>query len=509
MKGPLDRGDVAVAILLAAGTIVYLVVMPWSLGASDEGYYLYHAVRVLGGETLYRDISELITPLYIDLMALLFRTFGAAMATARLAAAAIQAGIMALIYLTCRAVGVRRGLAVAAALPHMAIGQPAWPYATPHWLGTLLVSLLLLIGLDRQRARRTGWTVVQGLLLGLVIVNRQQTGVVMGAALAVLVAADRLADRRWRGAPGLSSLRQLALLAVGAAAIVIPILGVHVARAGVRPLVQQLVVQPLTGYRAVNRIAWGAVGFLSNTLALYTYAPLLQYFPLIVLPIGLLRAGIAWRPVRDRAYAERLLALCVFGVFSAVSILYFPDFIHITFIMPVVLVLAAEMLESLLRRGAPWTGRVGAVLITLLLAACGLQMAYNLRRARAEFPFVHETAFGRIALGSQREVVGVDRIRRLLDNVPGRELFIYPGFAAAYLLVGAHNPTRHDLIFPKYQSAEEIEGVIEALERRRPRYIALLRFAVQKDDPIGVYVARHYHCDDDGLCVRTDDPTGE
>src|SRR5262249_59572421 len=118
MDGALDRGDAAACVLLAAGTVAYVLAMPWTLGASDEGYYLYHALRVLHGEALYRDFSELITPLYIDGMALLFRVFGPSMATARIAAAVIQAGIVALVYLASRAVGAVRGLAPAPPLRH-------------------------------------------------------------------------------------------------------------------------------------------------------------------------------------------------------------------------------------------------------------------------------------------------------------------------------------------------------------------------------------------------------
>jgi hypothetical protein len=52
----LDRADAAATVLLAPGTIAYLVTMPLNLVQYDEGYFLYHAVRVLHGEVLFRDI---------------------------------------------------------------------------------------------------------------------------------------------------------------------------------------------------------------------------------------------------------------------------------------------------------------------------------------------------------------------------------------------------------------------------------------------------------------------
>jgi len=47
--------------------------------------------------------------------------------------------------------------------------------------------------------------------------------------------------------------------------------------------------------------------------------------------------------------------------------------------------------------------------------------------------------------------------------------------------------------------------VIEALERRRPRYVFLvLRPLNVANDPIAAYTERQYRCDPDGLCVRND-----
>ncbi len=76
-----------------------------------------------------------------------------------------------------------------------------------------------------------------------------------------------------------------------------------------------------------------------------------------------------------------------------------------------------------------------------------------------------------------------------------------------YLMTGARNPTRHDLAFPKYQSDEEIQGLIETLERKRVRDVLLVKPIIQPDDPVADYVARHYRCSGDPvlLCTRHDE----
>jgi hypothetical protein len=83
-------------------------------------------------------------------------------------------------------------------------------------------------------------------------------------------------------------------------------------------------------------------------------------------------------------------------------------------------------------------------------------------------------------------------------------VYIYPFGATGYLMAGGRNPTRHDLILPRYQSDEEVQSVIETLEHRRIRHAYLMRFVLPPKDPIIAYIERHYRCDDAGACVRDD-----
>src|SRR5262249_15416667 len=191
------------------------------------------------------------------------------------------------------------------------------------------------------------------------------------------------------------------------------------------------------------------------------------YLPLVVLPVVLAQTVLEWAHEGDRARAEALLVLLVFGVAAPVSILYLPDYIHLAFILPVALVLAAEIVQSLLRV-VPRATWVGGVLSAAVVAACGLQLHRNWVRAHADFPFSHDTAFGRLDFASQQEVDAVDRVRRVLDGTAGRELFVYPVGGWLSLPADAPNPTRHDLIVPGYQSDQEEQGVSDPLDRPRP-----------------------------------------
>ena len=73
-------------------------------------------------------------------------------------------------------------------------------------------------------------------------------------------------------------------------------------------------------------------------------------------------------------------------------------------------------------------------------------------------------------------------------------------------MIDARNPTRHDWIFPVYESDEEQRDVVEELERRRPRYIIFVLPAPAPDNNLIVsYIQRTYHRTPDDVWVRNDD----
>jgi hypothetical protein len=123
------RADAAMCLVLAVGSATYLMLRRWPLGASDEGYYFYHAIRVLEGDRLYRDVSELMTPLCIDLLALAFRLFGATITTGRALGAAIQALLTVAIFTGARMVGVGPALAVGPSAGTRSTGR----CSSPRW----------------------------------------------------------------------------------------------------------------------------------------------------------------------------------------------------------------------------------------------------------------------------------------------------------------------------------------------------------------------------------------
>ena len=193
---------------------------------------------------------------------------------------------------------------------------------------------------------------------------------------------------------------------------------------------------------------------------------LLKYLPVVLVPAvaaGVLVGLVAAQRPRQ---LRQLIVLIVSGGAAALSIWYFPDFIHIAFIGPVFLVAAAEALEWAARR---WSDRAPARLAatrgparTWLAAgvALGIALAVGLAlrdgaapaRATAsvlkeQFRYPHDTAFGRIDFPVRWEPILIDHTRALLGETASNELFAYPNTSEPYLTTGGKNPTPYQYFY--------------------------------------------------------------
>jgi hypothetical protein len=473
--------DAGLAALLIVGTALHCWFLPRAIGTSDEGLFLYEAKRVAEGAVLYRDVFELVTPLSTFLMAALFRAFRADIATARGADALIHGLIVAAVFGIARRLGVRRGIAVAAALLHPAWFRPIWDVSSPHWLSTLF-GLGLLAELIRVPAR----PLLAGVWAGLIIAVQQQRGMPLALAAAAVVVLDH-----WT-AVGVSAparlARRLTGFCCGIALVILPMGAYVLWTAGARNVFEALVVHPLFNYRRQTRgVSWGAN--LTPWAKPYTVLALLRWLPVLI-PVEMARAAVEFR--RGHARWRQSAVLAGYAVAVAASILYLPDVIHIGFVAPVFAILLADQLEGVLDacRSRPAATLLGA---GIAVAVVCLNVA-QLRRVTAgkwrDYPVAYESAFGRVDFATPAEVALRERVRAALADVPGRRLFIYPGAASIYLEVGAVNPTPFQLMTPAYSRPEHFATVVEILDRERTPYV--LRTVVFGGDPLQSYLEREY-----------------
>jgi hypothetical protein len=485
--------DAALATLLLAGTAGYwALLLPRVLGAADEGGYLYQALRVAAGDVLYRDVFNINPPGSYWFMAALFRLFGACLGTARWASAAVGGLTAALAYVACRRIDVRPGLALAAGLCQPALFQLAWPYASAHWLATCLVVALVLVLVGGRAPTSPARALAAGVVVGVLAAVHHHKAAVVAAGVVVVLAGEAAAASRAGARPRLAA--GLVAFVAGIAAIVVPVAAVIVARAGPRPVFEALFVQ-VAGYGGAFSSRWGEVSILSAPEAAYTHPALLRWLP-VLLVAGAVRVVVAWRGRAPLAAFRATLVLLVVPAAATVSILYFPDFVHIAVIGILFAMLAAHLLEGALGWLASRTraaAAVGAALTALLVLALGADLERHRRRAVAEFPYALATPFGRVSFRTAADAARIARLRGLVaaDGQP-RLLLSYPVYPALYLLTGTENPTRYVFLRPGYSPPAQLDEVIATMDRRAVPWATVVRFLVPPGDPVFAYLERRY-----------------
>jgi len=495
-------------VVLFALFAAYVAAFPNHLGDSDEPLILYEATRLQRGAVMYRDVFEIVTPGSQYLFAGLFALFGATLTTARLAMAGLQAGIAVLIIVAARRCAAGWLLAIAAGAAHLALGQPTWPYASPHWLSTFLLMLALVVALGRPWRDGPRGALGLGAVLGVLAMVQQQKAAMLLPAVGLAIVADRLIDRRFGAAPapGAALPRLLLGLIGGTALVVLPAMAAILASAGVEPVFEALIRHPLLNYGTLHNASarWGAVSIFSWPLARYTFPALLRWQPL-VLAIVAGRAAVLWRRGVEAAELRRWMTLLCFAGGAITSISYFPDFIHLAFIAPLFAVAAAALLALGLRR-VPRP--IAAAAALALLAALALQAGRNLRRAHATHPIQAQTPFGRIDLRSATPLEAAAEMNRLLPPDGPREVFCYPECPMLYLLAGTDNPTPFQKLQAGYNSPSVVQAAIDAVAARRPP-LAFGWFVVE-GDPVTRYVLEHYTRVGDSLFyVRRPEPPAD
>jgi len=391
---------------------------------------------------------------------------------------------------------VRRAIAVAAALGYLALCQPAFPYASPHWISTCLCLSFLFLLVHRGGVRSLSRAIALGMAVGALLAVQHQRGGGMTVAVVAVLVLQWIVELRFGVAPPFVDLvRRIAAFAAGVALIALPTLVAMLASAGFQPVYRALVEHPLITYRATMRSPWGYVSLLTAQLAAFTAPRLLKFSPVVLLlPLARTAAGFARRTDPDAVRSVATLA--AFGGFSALSITYFPDFIHIALIAPVILIVVAESLEWLVRLlpdGRLLATRVGAAVGVLLVAAAGAQLYRNYRLGWWAFSVPLQTRFGEVDFTAKnRELELVRKAEELLADIPSRQMFVYPGYASLYLMTGANNPTPYPLLIPRYNFDDQLVDATRILEEKKVPLVFLYRPLMAESDLVFRYVREHY-----------------
>ncbi len=434
------------------------------------------AKRVLDGDVIYRDFFESITPLAFYLFAGIFHVAGTTLLAARVGIALIEAvGCALLFQLARRVAGVPE--AALAVLIFAGLCVPVWPFASAHWISTTLGLAVAAVTLAPRRAGPSrARPALAGVLAGVAVCVQQQRGVFLAAwlplALAVLsVVVPR--DRRWRALG-----REIAWGAAGGAVVVGLVLGHAAWTASPAAVIDMLFRFAVDRYAPAQagRHPWAAVLPLTEPWALSTWIWLLRLSPLALVGEGLRllhRVGRPW----SRLDLERA-CLWLLGVFMAASVLYLPDFIHVSFVMPFLLIPGGSLLRAV-RTARVWSqDPAGRRILTIGMWAFAVAVAghavANLAYARAVAPRRFETAFGVLRAEPNVERLYHAAHRHLVREPDGRALlYSYPDDAWLYLALPADNATRFSVLVAGFFPDAYLEEVLATLRARRPGTVVL------------------------------------
>ncbi len=184
-----------VAVLVNGALLWYFHDRFWY--AADEGNYAHVAERVLDGEVLHRDIQDL-HPGYINFVnAGAFALFGVDLVSLRYPLAAVS-------FLQALAIWIllaRRNLVLAtvASIASTAVGVVQFLNPTAHWY-SLAVTVLLIAWLGWVPRTHAARTFGAGVLVGVVILFRQLTGVWVGMSVLLVLLLEHATDARGRDA---------------------------------------------------------------------------------------------------------------------------------------------------------------------------------------------------------------------------------------------------------------------------------------------------------------------
>ena len=459
LNGPVPR---LVQPLFLGCTVVYLYLqqfaLPWTpiLLAGDPGIFLAEAQRMLRGEMPYRDFFQFLTPGIDVVYYLLFRIFGpsAFVVSASLVAAGLCATIL-MLHISRRV--LRGWLVFLPPLLYLTLTLSRELQAVHHLFSALAVMAAVGILIEQRTPKRLA---LAGVFCAIASFFTQTRGLFALAGLAAFVLWEGLSTK----SDGRAVWRREAAL-VAAYAVVLAALLLPFARmAGLRTLVDSIVVFPVRYYGARP----------CNNASVYLSDPVLPVpwwrFPLFVdwvllhalLPLAYV-LGL-FRFLREREQKERpaagVMLMCFVGIALCAEVARSPSYHHLQWVsFPVFIVLAW------LVRGP---GRANAGIIAALAALALLFLIPGAWRVQHAVCATMRLPVGNVAF---RDRDYYDQCAWLASRTRPGDFLMGDGLLYLFAL-GLRNPARVGfLTATAYTRPDQIDDVLQKLKQNRVRFV--------------------------------------
>jgi hypothetical protein len=170
--------------------------------------------------------------------------------------------------------------------------------------------------------------------------------------------------------------------------------------------------------------------------------------------------------------------LWLLALLMALSVVYLPDFIHVSFVLPFLLIPAATLLHRA-RTARLWARVPGARRAMTIGVWCGVLAVLwkgvsNVAYAHDLAPERVDTAFGPIRLDRETaSLFGAVRTHLVSEPDGHTLLYSYPNDAWLYLALPADDVTRFSILIPGAFPTEDVDEAARVLRAQRARMVVL------------------------------------
>lgn len=438
-------------------SLYFLPFMRLLLRSTNEGTLVEGAVRVVHGQLLGRDFFEVMGPGTFYWLALFFKLFGVTFLASRICLFVTSLGTALSLYFLSRRACRSYQLLPCIVLFATYFGT-LWPEISHHVDSNCFALLAVVCMVLWQDVRKVWLLLAAGALAGATILILQPKGILLLLALLVWL----WIEHRRQSTP----LTALAWVAGGCFAVVALMLGYFWSHGALADLLYANVIWPSRNYEAVNSTyyasgildsfnRWVVPGHGFNWTWAMASVLVIPYFfvaalPALVLLLGA-RGGV-------KAMRAEIVLYWLAGSALWLSELHRKDMGRLVFGSPLLIILCIFYLQQ--RRNKGFSLALQSLSIaSVCLAACTLVLAV----------YAHPTTTraGQVSLSNP------DPVLTAIDEhvPPGGDLFIYPYSPMYYFLSNTHNPTRYSFLVYNYDTTEQFEEVIRALDQRRVKYV--------------------------------------
>jgi hypothetical protein len=444
---PATRVPFRETTLLALGAAAFLYLVAFRRGTfiylfhkATTGVWVDEGARVAGGETMYRDFSDVVGPGIVYLNAGLIRLFGARLDVLAWAGIAVGVAVALVLHALAARVAGRAARLVAPVLFVVLVYGPGRDFGGPEWpaLALILAGLLPFMGRPASLARAC----VAGVAMGLASLFQFEMGV--GAMLGV--AAHIVRDERGRGrACGVFGLACLAAPAL--------VMGAFALGAGPESVLSSWLATPWRHRLAEFRLDLGqpaGIGLAARA----------------VLVLGGAAAAVAsLRPGRPPAETgTRLVARAGLGVLLAPAVAH-ADPYTLTLQSTVLIVCLSDALARLgpPRPSAGWVAR-GAAAAVLAVGVAHGALGLVVLRQLVQVQVRQRFRAGSAWIGAPaRDLEWIEA-----NTAPGDAVVVFPAGGMFYFLTGTRNATSYPAMVEGRFTVEDQRRALAEIERSRP-----------------------------------------